>query len=61
MAKQDDLPLNEGSKATPRKENEARRSWAEEHGGLIFLIIVLSAISFVIMYDSCMHCAAING
>jgi len=54
MAKLDDHPLNEGSTPTPNKENRARKSWAEEHGGLIFLIIVVSGISFVILYDSCM-------
>ena len=54
MAKLDDHPLNEGSTPTPNKENRARKSWPEEHGGLIFLIIVVSVISFVILYDSCM-------
>jgi hypothetical protein len=55
MAKQDDHPVNDGSTPTSKKENRARKGWAEEHGGLVFLIIVVSAISFVIMYDSCMH------
>jgi len=54
MAKLDDHPLNEGSTPTPNEENRARKSWAEEHGGVIFLIIVVSVISFVILYDSCM-------
>ena len=54
MAKLDDHPLNEGSTPTPKKENRARKSWPEEHGGLIFLIIVVSVIFFVILYDSCM-------
>ncbi len=54
MAKLDDHPLNEGSTPTPKKENSARKSWPEEHGGLIFLIIVVSVIFFVILYDSCM-------
>ena len=53
MAKLDDHPLNEDSTPTPKSENKARRSWAQEHGGLIFLIIVVSVISFVILYDSC--------
>ncbi len=55
MAKQDDRPLNEGSTLTPKTENEAGKNWAQEHGGLIFLIIVISVISLVILYDSCMH------
>ena len=55
MAKQDDHRLNEGSTSTPKKENGARKSWAEEHGGVIFLIIVVSVIFFVILYDSCMN------
>lgn len=50
----DDQPLNEDSTPTPKNENKARRSWAEQHGGLIFLIIVVSVISFIILYDSCM-------
>ena len=54
MAKQADHPLNEGSTPTSKKENKARKSWAEEHGGLIFLIIVVSGISVAILYDSCM-------
>ena len=54
MAKQDDHRLNEGSTSTPKEENKARKSWAEEHGGVIFLIIVVSVIFFVILYDSCM-------
>ena len=53
MAKLDDHPLNEGSTPTPNKENRAWKNWPEEHGGLIFLIIVVSVISLVIMYDSC--------
>ncbi len=54
MAKLDDRPLNEDSTPTPKKENRAWKSWPEEHGGLIFLIIVISVISLVILYDSCM-------
>jgi len=54
MARQDDRRLNEDSGPMPEKEKKAGKSWAEEHGGLIFLIIVGSAISFVILYDSCM-------
>ena len=54
MAKQDDHPANDDSTPISRKENRARERWAEEHGGLIFLIIVVSLISFVILYDSCM-------
>ena len=55
MAKEDDHPLNEGSTPTLKKENKAMKSWAEEHGGLIFLIIIVSVISFVILYESCMN------
>ena len=55
MAKQANHTLNEGPMPTPKKENGARKSWTEEHGGLIFLIIVVSVISFVILYDSCMN------
>jgi len=54
VAKLDDHPLNEGSTLTPKEENRARKSWAEEHGGLIFLIIVVSVISFVMLYETCM-------
>ena len=54
MAKLDDHPLNEGSAPTPNKENRARKSWSEEHGGLIFLIIIVLVIFFVILYDACM-------
>jgi len=54
VANLDDHPLNEDSTPTPKNENKARRSWAEEHGGLIFLIIVVSVISLIILYDSCM-------
>ena len=55
MAKQDNNTLKEGSTLTPKKENKARKSWAEEHGGLIFLIIVVSGISLAILVDSCMY------
>ena len=55
MARQDEQLLNEDSGPMPEKEKKAGKSWAEEHGGLIFLIIVFSAISFVILYDSCMQ------
>jgi len=55
MAKQDNHHRNEGSAPTPEKEKKAVKSWAEEHGGLIFLIIVVSVISFVILYESCMN------
>jgi hypothetical protein len=51
MAKQDDHPLNDANTPTPQNENRARKSWAEEHGGLIFLIIVFGGISFVILYE----------
>ncbi len=44
MSKQDDHLLNEGSMPTPVKENKARKSWAEEHGGLIFIFIIVSGI-----------------
>jgi hypothetical protein len=54
MAKLDDHPLNEDSTPTPKKENRAWKSWPEEHGGLIFLIIVVSVISLVILYEFCM-------
>ena len=54
MAKQDNQTLNENTSPMPEKEKKAGKSWAEEHGGLIFLIIVVSAITFVILYDSCM-------
>ena len=54
MAKLHDHPLNEYSTPTPKRDNKARKSWPEEHGGLIFLIIVVSVLSFVILYDSCM-------
>jgi hypothetical protein len=53
VAEPDDQPLNEGFTETPKEENRARKSWPEEHGGLIFLIIVISVISLVILYDSC--------
>lgn len=55
MAKQDDQPLIEGSTPTPEKKKQPRKSWAEENGGLIFLIIVVSVISFAVLYDSCMY------
>jgi len=42
MAKEGDHVVNEGSTLTSKKENSARKSWAEEHGGLIFLIIVVA-------------------
>jgi len=54
MAKQANHTLSEGSMPTPKKEDGARKSWAEEHGGVIFLIIVVSVIIFVILYESCM-------
>ena len=54
MAQLDDHPVNEGSTPAPDKDNRARKSWPEEHGGLIFLIIVVSVILFIILYDSCM-------
>jgi hypothetical protein len=54
MAKHDEHTLNEDSTSTPKEENKARKSWPEEHGGLIFLTIIVSVISFVILYDSCM-------
>ena len=54
MAQINDHSLKEGSTPAPNKENRARKSWPEEHGGLIFLIIVVSVISFVILYDSWM-------
>jgi hypothetical protein len=55
MTKQEDVPLNEGSTQRTTKENKTRKSWAEEHGGLIFLIICISGISLAILYDSCMY------
>ena len=55
MAEQDRYALNEGSRPTPVKEQKARKSWAEEHGGLIFLIIVVSVISAVTLYELCMY------
>jgi hypothetical protein len=55
MARQDEQMLNEDSGPMPEKEKKAGKSWAEEHGGLIFLIIVFSAISFVVLYESCMQ------
>ncbi len=55
MAKQDDNLLNEGYTPMPEKKNKTRKSWAEEHGGLIFLFIIVTAISLVILYDSCMN------
>ena len=54
MDKKDDRVLNESPRSTPVKENQARHNWVEDHGGLIFLIIVVSVISLVILYDSCM-------
>jgi len=55
MAKQDDHSLNEDSTPTPEKESNTRKSWAEEHGGLIFLFIIASGISLVVLYESCMN------
>lgn len=55
MTKQQDAPLSEGSSQMTTKENKTRKSWAEEHGGLIFLIICISVISVAILYDSCMY------
>lgn len=54
MGKQDDLSLKGDSSLIPENQKKAGKSWAEEHGGLIFLVIVVSAISLVIVYDSCM-------
>jgi hypothetical protein len=51
MAELDDQPLNKGSTPTPIKENKAQNSWVEDHGGLIFLIIVVSVILLVSVYD----------
>lgn len=55
MAKQGDQPLVDGSTPTSDKEKQARKSWAEENGGLIFLIIVVSVISSAVLYDSCVY------
>ena len=55
MARQDDQPLATGSTPVPEREKGAGKKWVEEHGGLILLIIVLSVISFVILYESCMY------
>ncbi len=55
MARQDDQPLGAGSTATPAGEKRAGRKWAEEHGGLILLIIVFAVISSVVFYESCMY------
>lgn len=55
MARQDDQPLEAGSAPTPESKKRAGKKWVEEHGGLILLIIVLSVISFVILYESCMY------
>ena len=55
MAGQADQPLESGSTPTPETKERAGKKWLEEHGGLILLIIVLSVISFVILYESCMY------
>ena len=56
MAKQDDHRLNkDGSAPTLNEETETGRSWAEKHGGVIFLIIVVSVVSFVVLYESCLN------
>jgi hypothetical protein len=41
--------------ATPKEREDSRKSWAQEHGGLIFLILVVSVISFAVLFDSCMQ------
>lgn len=52
MTTLDNWPLDEESASTHQEENRVLRSWPEEHGGLIFLIIVASVVSLVVLYDS---------
>ncbi len=51
MNKQDSPPLNDASTPTSREENKPGKSWAEDHGGLIFLIILVSLITLVSLYE----------
>lgn len=55
MASQNDHASSKTLGATPKEEGNSRKGWAQEHGGLIFLIIVVSVISFAVLFDSCMH------
>ncbi len=55
MDKKDDRVLNESSTSTPVKEDQARHNWVEAHGGLLLLIIVVSLIVFVSVYDFFMN------
>lgn len=55
MASKNDETFQEGSGQIPEKGKRVGKSWAEEHGGLIFLMIAVSVISFVILYDACMY------
>lgn len=54
MAEQADRPIDEGTTTTPKKDKGARKSWAEEHGGLVFLSIVFLVIASVVLYEACM-------
>jgi hypothetical protein len=55
MNKKDNRVLNESSTSTPGKENQGRHNWVEDHGGLVFLIIVVSVIVSVSVYDFFMN------
>jgi hypothetical protein len=55
MARKDPSTTNDGSIPAPPKENGAQKSWAGEHGGLVFLMIVLSGILLLVLYEVLMH------
>ncbi len=56
MAGKDGYTTNEGSRPIPAQEKKAgRKSWAEEHGGLILLIIVASVIFAVTLFELCLY------
>lgn len=55
MASQNDRTSSKTLGTTPKEEGNSRKSWGKEHGGLIFLIIVVAVISFAVLFDSCMH------
>jgi hypothetical protein len=55
MAKKDPSATNGGPAPESPMENGDRRSWAEEHGGLIFLMIVSVGILLVVLYEVFMN------
>jgi hypothetical protein len=55
MPRQEENHKNELVMQKTEKGKKTSRSWAEEHGGLVFLMICIVGVSLAILCDSCMY------